>query len=269
MKQLSEQEIKDGVFEILCDFAEFCDENGLRYYLSGGTLLGAIRHKGFIPWDDDVDMLMPRPDFDRLHTILKTKSIKPYYKLIGYNANDGYYPFAKIIDLRTKVINEYSTVDNNLWIDIFPMDGLPDDKAASDEILSFAAGHKIDFIRAYARIGKGKNFIRMLGKIPVKLYLRLYGIKKIAKKIDSLSREIPFEESEYVGGIAWSLGPKERMRREDYVPYYDVEFNGKLFHAPACWETYLKQVFGDYMKLPPEDQRVGHNNIVYYLDEKE
>ncbi len=266
MRQLDSDEIKKYTFNILCDFAEFCDKNGIRYYLSGGTMLGAIRHKGFIPWDDDIDVLVPRPDFDRMHTILKETHVKPYYKLEGYNAGVGYYPFAKLVDVRTKVINEYSTVDNNLWIDIFPMDGLPDDIESCDEILSFASPLKINYNRAFAKVGKGKNIIRTIGKIPIKIYLNLFGLKKVTKKIDTLARKYPFEESEYVAGIAWSVGPRERMRREDYVPMVDVEFNGKLFHAPACWDTYLKQMFGDYMKLPPEDQRINHSNIVYIME---
>lgn len=263
MKQLSSCEIKEYIFAILCEFAQFCDDNGIRYYLSGGTMLGAIRHKGFIPWDDDIDVLVPRPDFDRLHKLLKEKSIKPYYRLEGYTAGIGYYPFAKLVDTRTKVINEYSSVDNHLWIDIFPMDGLPDDIESSDEALRFATPLKINYNRAYAKIGKGKNLFRTLGKIPLKIYLNAFGLKNTTKKIDALARKYPFEESEYVAGIAWSVGPKERMRREDYVPVVDVEFNGKMFHAPACWDTYLKQMFGDYMTLPPEDQRINHSNIVY------
>lgn len=269
MRQLKDTELKDQIFRILCDFAEFCDANHLRYYLCGGTLLGAIRHKGFIPWDDDVDLLMPRPDFDRMHELVRHNPIKPFYRLIGYNADKGYWPFAKLIDVRTKVINEYSTADKHLWIDIFPMDGLPDDIEESNRILSYAAPHKVDFVRAYARMGKGKNITHTLGKIPVMLYLKLIGIKKTAQRIDSLARQLPFEESEYVGGIAWSLGPKERMRREDYVPIQDVEFNGRMFHAPACWELYLKQIYGNYMELPPVEKRVNHSNVVYMKDEYE
>ena len=266
MRKLETSEVKQTIFDILCAFADYCDKYQLRYYLSGGTLLGAIRHKDFIPWDDDIDLLMPRPDYGKLHELLKNESIRPYYKLISLEAGNSFWPFAKLIDTRTHTENTYATTDRWLWIDIFPMDGLPNDEEESNKILSQAPPMKIWFNRCNAKIGEGKGTIRSIMKIPMILALRLYTPERLGRKLDTLAKQYSFEDSDYVGGIAWSLGPKERMYKTDYLVTEDVEFHGRKFHAPACWDYYLSRIYGDYMQLPPENQRVNHDFTAYIED---
>lgn len=264
MRKLENKETKQIIFQILCAFSEFCDENNLRYYLSGGTLLGAIRHKGFIPWDDDIDVLMPRPDYDHMHKILKEKNIKSYYRLSSIQAGNSFLPFAKIVDVRTYIKSKYIRDCKGLWIDIFPMDGLPEDKKQSNKILSKAELIKKWVIRCNAKIGPGKNIWTTIIKVPTILIFKIYNPgKKLGQKLDKIAQQYDFDSSDYIGGIAWSLGANERMKKTDYLPVKDIEFCGRMFHAPACWDYYLTKIYGDYMKLPPEEKRVNHNFSAY------
>lgn len=263
MRKLNDDEVKQTILDILIAFADFCDDNELDYYLSGGTLLGAVRHKGFIPWDDDVDILMPRKDFERMHEMLKEQDIKPYYKLIGLNAGNSFWPFAKLVDTRTKTANEFATTDQWLWIDIFPMDGLPDDIAESDELLSKATPLKKWINRCNAKLGKGINPFRAIAKIPMIIALKIITPNYFGKKLDMYARSYDFETSEYVAGVAWSLGPKERMKKSKFTPRVEVEFCGRNFWAPGCWHEYLTSLYGDYMQLPPEADRLTHEFEAY------
>ena len=124
MKRLDINEIKQIELDILVNIAKFCDEYGLRYYLAGGTLLGAIRHKGFIPWDDDIDIIMPREDYIKFFKTYKSDC--GFYKADSILNNADYWlQTGKVFDLRTIVINNNEKYQFNIWIDVFPTDGVP------------------------------------------------------------------------------------------------------------------------------------------------
>ena len=130
MRRLDLHEIQKRELEIFKVFTEICEKYGIRYYLAGGTLLGAVRHHGFIPWDDDIDVNMPREDYDKLLAHADEIAASGDYKLAAYELGNLNYPFAKIYDLHTSINKLYDDdeTERNLWIDIFPMDGLPDDE---------------------------------------------------------------------------------------------------------------------------------------------
>lgn len=267
MKKLTQYEIKENIFEILSAYADYCDKHGLRYYICGGTLLGAVRHNDFIPWDDDIDVLMPRPDYIKMQRLLKNDPVRPYYRLISFEFGNDSHPFGKIIDTRTTVTAQYNHSDSALWIDIFPMDGVPDDIRKCSAHLKRAEWWKQMYGRAVARFGTGTTPFRALFKTPALLISRIVGWKRCAKTLDALAKTYDFDACDYIAGIAWSRGPRERMKKEAFIPYEDKEFHGRMFHAPACWDDYLKAMYGNYMELPPEDQRNGHFMDVYWKEE--
>lgn len=269
MRKLSDKEIKKSIFEILSAFADYCDEHELRYYLCGGTLLGAVRHQDFIPWDDDIDILMPRPDYMRLQHLLEQQSIAPHYQLKCVEKGNSLYPYGKIVDMRTKICSKFNHVDHALWIDLFPMDGIPDSIQKSNAILKKACRWKWMNVRAIYDMGAGTTRVRGILKMPLVFFLRMRERDYYAKRLNAMAKQYDFDDCDYVAGIAWSNGPRERMKKADFVPYEDKEFHGRMFHAPACWDFYLKAMYGDYMKLPPENKRYAHMIDAYWVEQTE
>lgn len=133
-RQISDEEVRKLELEILIKFAEYCEKYHLRYFLAYGTLIGAIRHKGFIPWDNDVDVVMPRPDYNRFMQLIKDENIGEYFRVLDYH-DVKTFPFAKVVDNRTKLSEKFLITDTlGIYIDVFPMDGLPDDERKRKKI---------------------------------------------------------------------------------------------------------------------------------------
>lgn len=267
MKKMSSQEIKETMFQILLQFAEYCDKKGLRYYLAGGTLLGAIRHKDFIPWDDDIDVYMPRPDYLRLHEFLKREQLKPYYQIKSSIAGNSDFPFAKIVDIRTVTVTKYNDFDNMLWIDIFPLDGVPSNRRERKKFFRSAMRWKYLFSYSVANIGTGATKWKTVIKIPILLAARIIGYRRCAEKLDQLANTYNFEESDYIANVVWGVGGGEAVKKSEYLDYINMEFHGYKFHVPFSWEKYLKNVYGDFMKIPPENKRYAHCIEVFWKEE--
>ncbi len=270
MRQLEKDEVKQTIFEILRAFADYCDENGLMYALYGGTLLGAIRHKDFIPWDDDIDILMPRPDYNKFQELFCTDPIAPEYGLQSFQQGNLGYPFAKIVHTGTWVSNPWKKTDYGLWIDIFPMDGVPDNEEESKKILEKEQRRKYWLTLSHVKIGTGKTRARAIGKIPLVFVAKLGGPMFWTKQMDTYAQRYRFEDSDYAAMVAFSSGAGERMKKEEFISQVEVEFHGSMFHAPSCWDSYLRNIYGDdYMALPPESERRSHETTVYLMEEND
>ena len=274
MKKLTLSEIKQTELEILLVLDRICRENGLTYSMCAGTLLGAVRHQGFIPWDDDIDVCMPRPDYEKLIELNRGGKLLPrYLKLCCFEEGTLDSPYMKIMDRRTRIREEnYTQRDvKSLWIDIFPVDGLPDSMAETKRLYREAQLLCKLSVATVVHAGYGKTLLkRILKPLIVTPVARLIGRRRIGERLVQLAAKHPYEESTYCGMVTWAWdGPNQRVRREDLENTVDLLFEGHPICAMSAWDEHLRGVFGDYMQLPPEEDRITHDLEVWRRDDKD
>lgn len=268
MNRINTETQKKIQFEILKYTFEICEKNNLTCFLGGGTLLGAVRHRGYIPWDDDVDIMMPRNDYDTLLSIFNLQEENNFKLLSFYNTKDYYYPFSKIVDKRTKLEElEFKEIkDMGIYIDVFPIDFLPDNYKKVKRIFSeYKILHKLMLLyqtKDVKMVTKNKiklRFKQILLPLLEKSVIR----KSILKKMDNIGKK--YDKTKQVACISGRYLEKEIMPSEYISNFVLLEFEGENFKAPIGYDAYLKKHYGDYMELPPKEKQVlGHNNIAYW-----
>ena len=247
---------------LLREFDSICRKNDLYYTLCGGTMLGSIRHQGFIPWDDDIDVFMPRPDYDRLlNGDVNLDFLPDHVKIVSFKDGSSNFPFMKLVDTRTDISVDYYDDRYNvrhIWIDILPMDGNSDDpdKCAAACRKSHILRHALTL--KMAQTGEGKSRLKAALKPFAKAALLPIPMLTLCRMIDDVSKSFPFDEGKTVCCIMWGCGPREKIDREQFMTPVWKEFEGDLYPVPSNYVEYLTNLYGDYMQLPPEEKRVVH-----------
>ncbi len=263
MTEEEKEKLKKTELEILDAFDKVCRENNLTYFLFGGTLLGAVRHGGFIPWDDDIDVVMPREDLNRLSKIANEVFGDKYY--LQMSEDDAAYPMMQAKLRKNGTVFEESVgcdvkSHKGIFIDIFPLDKL-------DAVNMEKAEKRCKKAKLLTSIITYKSGYKSGMKKKTKLFAHIYalqGIKRIKeKRLKLMTKDNGSKNVNTVCVIASNYNWKKQLVDENvYFPPSKVVFEGKEYMAPNNIEAYLTSVYGDYMKLPPVEKRVTRHPIV-------
>ena len=271
MKKITSlREIQMIELDILLMFDHYCKEHNLNYSIYGGTMLGAVRHSGFIPWDDDMDLCMERSQYQKLIETVSLYPLPDKYRLFSVIDKGYTKPFIKIINTETRVKNLEKDICSGVWIDIFPIDGTPE-----NEFMCLAFTQRIMFLErllfaATTSLLKAKTVKGKICKIMLFPLARVLGVNSIIKRIDKVAQKYKYQESKFVGNIVWNdVGLRTRQHRALFTGYQEIEFEGHKVSIQNNWESVLLNLYGNYRVLPPEDERRNHHVEAYILEDSD
>ena len=263
MKEISIEEQKAIQLDMLKDIHSFCVSSNIRYSLAFGSLLGAVRHRGYIPWDDDIDIMMSRDNYNRFVRSYGNST----YKIADMSVNPDYgLPFAKVEDSRT-IMEEYveGVASYGIYIDIFPVDCIPDKLYERKFYYWMKDFWNILYNLKTTRVANArsifKNFILVIGHILLSFFSKRF----LARRMSGMASKYAGMNTSYVGIVA----PAD-SRIEEAIPsiyfeeYVELPFENINVMSIKEFDKYLNAAYGDYMQLPPIEQRISHHEYVAY-----
>ncbi len=275
MKQPDEKlrKLQLAEFEILKKFKEICEKHHLKYMIMGGTLLGAVRHQGFIPWDDDIDVAMPRPDYEELIRIAPNEIEYPFFLHSRESDSEYLFMYARMENTSVKVQASYQANPQiwNAWIDIFPYECMPKMGVRfltrKYHLLFRRYSYLLSCFDDMVNLRRDRPWYEMLiVKAAAMIHPnRFMNKNKQYKKLQNSLRAYPFEEGRFLVCV---LGPFmfKYIQRKDFFERTSILFfEGEQFTAPENYEMWLHSVYGDYMILPSEEKRNKHHLIIAEL----
>ncbi len=269
MNELNLNEIQSASLSVLDKLVEIINQLNLHYSLAWGTLLGAVRHQGFIPWDDDIDIMMPRPDYEKLldFCIKNQDEILPY-NLINIRSNDNYvYVLSRFSDSRYTV--DYTNVRNyglGVFVDIYPIDGLGTnyEKAKYYNRRNALKKRLAKLLEPDKFLKSPNGIFKTILKYPSYIIAKLIGRQRLLKSVDNSCSSVSYSESSFVGIPTVEIEDKYIMPKDWFDSYEFLLFETNKYSVISKYKEFLKQRYGDYMKLPPENERIAHHYYSVY-----
>lgn len=262
MRELKAGECKEHILNILDVFVEFCNKHHLKYFLGYGTELGAVRHGGFIPWDDDLDVTMPRDDYNKL---LELWNVAGYTVLHHGNTKGYHYHFAKISDdstvLKSRYVNDIDGM--GLYVDIFPMEYVTVDARQAERMeKKYSRVLRMLLLSDMKKCWPGDSTLKNFAKHICYLGAKMMGPHYWLKKIERIARSGACEST--ADAKQFYLGDRV-MERAVFSEGKSTLFEGRAVCGPSDADAYLTALYGDYMQLPPESQRISSHDYTAYL----
>lgn len=268
-EKLSFREAQLGAYGVLKFLDQLCTENHLQYFLMYGTLIGAVRSAGMIPWDDDIDILMPREDYDHLVKYCRSHAseIRPFVLFENTLIPEYPHPIARMSDCRYRLhFENEKDYGLGLFVDIYPLDGVGNDEKKAHQLVRRSCRNaSLCFLTSRKRFGRDntKSKLKMIMKYPAYLWANLLGNQHYIRKADRLCRTFSYQESRFVSCVAqpWHERKGENKNiypKEWFVPIR-AAFEDDEFVIPAGYDSILRMGYGDYMMPPEETERQTHH----------
>lgn len=245
---------------------DFCEKHNICYYFIGGSLIGVVRHKGFIPWDDDIDLGFPRKDFDRLHELLETEMPEGFAICNRFTDTNWHFVLSQFVDLESEI--EINLAEeprlSHIWIDLFPLDGLPNNKVLRWIKVKYILIHRylvqiasittqVDSHRQ--RPWYEKIILDFCKVVPIG---KLLNTDKILNHMEKVLRNTDYDKVNWCGNMPGRGREREVVLREWFGEPRKGTFENRQVNIPEKSHEILQALYGDYMKFPPEQERIAH-----------
>ena len=260
------QQLQAVELDIFKEVVRICEKYGLTYYMSAGTFLGAVRHKGFIPWDDDMDMRMPRPDYEKLLSVLPDELREPFAARHFYHDRNVHRYFCRVENTKVRLHRNHTVhgQDSNAWIDIFPLDGMPE-----NTLLAGCRKIHLLYRKMWMQLSVFDEIVDVKKKraLPERIivFLALHtpiqkclSWEKTWKKLDKALKSYDVGKSKYYMNFMSAYKFRDIIPKAIYGKGAKYPFEDQSFNGPEDYDAFLKILYGDYMKLPPEEKRKKH-----------